>query len=165
MTRLRFFVHGRARGQGSKRVITHRHTGKPALIESAGAGLRAWREDVKAQALRTRNGCAYAFPVPRDTPVSVYLDFILQRPASMPKGRVGPTTKPDIDKVTRACLDALTGVIYTDDAQVIELVATKDYGTPIGVAIDIEFTETPCPPTPSTPMPRRARSRGTAATA
>jgi crossover junction endodeoxyribonuclease RusA len=51
--------------------------------------------------------------------------------------RSAKTTPPDLDKVGRALMDALTGVVYRDDAQVIRLDAGKSYGDP-GVAITIE---------------------------
>jgi Holliday junction resolvase RusA-like endonuclease len=38
-----------------------------------------------------------------------------------------PTTKPDLDKLARAVLDALTGVYYLDDAQVVSLDLQKAY--------------------------------------
>jgi Holliday junction resolvase RusA-like endonuclease len=42
-----------------------------------------------------------------------------------------PTVKPDIDKLCRAILDALTdsGAIFDDDSQVVQLVASKNYST------------------------------------
>lgn len=39
------------------------------------------------------------------------------------------TTPPDIDKLTRACLDALTAVVWRDDAQVVKTVVGKRYET------------------------------------
>ena len=38
------------------------------------------------------------------------------------------TTKPDADKLSRAILDSLTGVVWKDDSQVIDLRARKVYG-------------------------------------
>lgn len=38
-----------------------------------------------------------------------------------------PWHKPDIDKLERALLDALTGLVYTDDAQVTTLVVEKTW--------------------------------------
>jgi Holliday junction resolvase RusA-like endonuclease len=43
----------------------------------------------------------------------------------MPIGRVG-----DIDKLSRAVLDTLSGVIIADDSQVVRLYVTKLYGIP-----------------------------------
>jgi Holliday junction resolvase RusA-like endonuclease len=42
---------------------------------------------------------------------------------------VFPNVKPDLDNVVKAVLDALNGVVYLDDAQVVNLVATKRYAT------------------------------------
>ena len=58
----------------------------------------------------------------------------------IPKDRLGePTTPPDIDKLIRAGLDALTAVAYRDDAQVTFVRAWKRYcgwGVP-GVMVPI----------------------------
>jgi Holliday junction resolvase RusA-like endonuclease len=39
-----------------------------------------------------------------------------------------PTTKPDIDNAAKAILDALNGVCYLDDKQVVQLLVIKEYG-------------------------------------
>jgi Holliday junction resolvase RusA-like endonuclease len=44
-------------------------------------------------------------------------------------GEIYPQVKPDLDNVMKAVLDALNGVVYADDSQVINLVATKRYST------------------------------------
>lgn len=36
-----------------------------------------------------------------------------------------PTRRPDVDKLARAVLDALTGIVYHDDSQVVRLNAIK----------------------------------------
>jgi len=38
-----------------------------------------------------------------------------------------PAVAPDIDKLLRAVSDALTGVGYMDDAQIVEVYASKIY--------------------------------------
>ena len=45
--------------------------------------------------------------------------------------------RPDLDKLQRAVLDALTGVLFSDDGQVVQLAAVKQYGQP-GVHIVAE---------------------------
>lgn len=60
-------------------------------------------------------------------PVRVWANFYLTRPKSCPKRRVYPTVKPDIDKLTRALFDALTGVVWADDALVVEHHIRKVY--------------------------------------
>jgi Holliday junction resolvase RusA-like endonuclease len=58
-------------------------------------------------------------------PVSLLISFYL------PKGKTVkrdlPTTKPDIDKLLRCVLDALTGIVYKDDGQVVGVLCFKRY--------------------------------------
>ncbi len=60
-------------------------------------------------------------------PVRVSATFQFTRPRGK-QTRPLPTVKPDIDKLARALLDALTGVAYVDDNQVVELQVNKSYG-------------------------------------
>lgn len=66
---------------------------------------------------------------PWEGPVSVALTFYLPRPKSLPKRVRQPATRPDIDKLVRAVLDALTGIVFGDDGQVVSLAASKRYAT------------------------------------
>ena len=55
---------------------------------------------------------------------------------------IRPTKKPDIDNVTKIVLDALNGVAFVDDAQVIEVLASKYFSSEPRVEIRVqEFTE------------------------
>ncbi len=47
--------------------------------------------------------------------------------AAMLAGEICPTKKPDIDNVVKSILDALNGVAYSDDKQVVRLTAVKRY--------------------------------------
>lgn len=47
--------------------------------------------------------------------------------ADMLSGRLRPMKKPDADNVAKIVLDALNGVAYQDDAQVVELVISKKW--------------------------------------
>lgn len=74
---------------------------------------------------------------PFDTPMQLQVSCYYQIPKSWPKrlkqealdGDVFPKVKPDLDNVVKAILDAMNGIVYQDDAQVINLVATKRYAT------------------------------------
>lgn len=44
-------------------------------------------------------------------------------------GRFRPSI-PDIDNITKTVLDALNGIAWKDDAQIVVLHVTKKYGTP-----------------------------------
>jgi crossover junction endodeoxyribonuclease RusA len=78
---------------------------------------------------------------PYTGPVVLRLSFVLPRPKSAPKARVLPATKrPDCDKLARACFDAMSGVCYLDDAQVVDFRASKQvalYGDGPGCYITV----------------------------
>lgn len=123
-----FQVHGLPIPQGSTRAwVVH---GKP-IITSSAKGLATWRRLVADVAQD------YAPAEPWDGPVGIELHFGLPKPKSAPKRkRVWPDKRPDLDKLTRAVLDALTYVVFADDSQVVEIRASKDYGAP-GVVVEI----------------------------
>jgi len=115
-----FFVPGIPAPQGSKRAFV---VGKRAVLVESSKACKPWRDSVRAAALEATQGAA-----PLSGPLSVSVAFILPRPKSVPKGRLGwPATKPDIDKLLRSTLDGLTAVLFGDDSQVVEVAATKRY--------------------------------------
>lgn len=122
-----FFVPGTPAPQGSKRYVGHRANRYgsdpskrlPVLVESS-AKVAPWRAVVaQVAALKTRDI--------EDGPVSVEVEFILPRPKSLPKRITHMVKKPDLDKLVRSTLDALSGVSYADDNRVTRLIASKRY--------------------------------------
>ena len=59
--------------------------------------------------------------------VVVSVVFGFPRPTGRDRGRLSPCVRPDVDKLARALLDALTGVAYDDDGQVVCLSVRKVY--------------------------------------
>lgn len=98
------------------------------VVHNKSAELMAWRSLV-AKAARIA-GCT-----PIDGPISITLRFRYTRPKSV--SRRLPTVPPDLDKQIRSILDALTGVAYVDDSQVVSINATKEYGSPAGVSVEL----------------------------
>jgi crossover junction endodeoxyribonuclease RusA len=126
-------VAGLPATQGSKRAFVVK--GRPVVTEAAGDQLKAWR-----YALAVEGRQAWPFDRPLLTgPLAVRLAFGLRKPVSAPKTRrtwpIGARSG-DVDKLARAALDALTGVIWLDDGQVVELCVSKDYGPP-GVGVEV----------------------------
>lgn len=109
------WVQGLPIAQGSKNA--YNRGGRIVLVESA-KGLKAWRETVAHVAGLSKR------EITRD---AVRLQLLFLMPAPKKLVRKYPTTKPDLDKLARACLDALTGVWYVDDAQVVSLTVEKAY--------------------------------------
>ena len=75
-------------------------------------------------------------------PLDVHVDIFMSVPASKPKkwkadalaGLIRPTKKPDADNFAK-CLDACNLVVWSDDAQIVELRVSKFYSeTPAFVA-------------------------------
>ena len=63
-----------------------------------------------------------------DGPVGLEATFYLPCPKSAPKRQPAfPAKRPDLDKLVRVVADALSGVLWHDDAQVTALVARKRY--------------------------------------
>jgi Holliday junction resolvase RusA-like endonuclease len=88
------------------------------VIHNRSRQLKQWRTTI-----------AHAFPTnPITDPISLTLRFQIARKRTVT--RPLPTVAPDLDKLSRAVLDALTGILYRDDSQVIELRASKTYDTP-----------------------------------
>jgi Holliday junction resolvase RusA-like endonuclease len=82
---------------------------------------------------------------PLETPLSVTLIVHVGVPASYSKkrttacliGEEWPTKKPDIDNIAKAFLDAMNGIVYKDDVQVIRLHVYKKYSIEPGVHITV----------------------------
>lgn len=73
---------------------------------------------------------------PQENAVSLVLEFFMPRPKSVKKTTNSiHLTKPDLDKLARTVLDALTGIAYKDDSQVICCTLIKKYGNKPGVKI------------------------------
>lgn len=110
------FVPGLPIAQGSKNA--YKRGTKIVLVETA-KGLKEWRATVAEYA------AILEYDVLDEEAITITLMFML--PAPKKTKRRYPTTKPDIDKLSRAILDALTGVWYKDDSQVVKLEAEKVY--------------------------------------
>lgn len=53
-------------------------------------------------------------------------------------GQITPTTKPDIDNYLKGVKDALKGVIWKDDSQVVEVFARKRYSARPRIEVKIK---------------------------
>lgn len=60
-------------------------------------------------------------------PLEVTIAFYLVKPKSKPKYKIWADVRPDLDNYIKAVKDALKGVVYRDDAQVVALTAYKRY--------------------------------------
>lgn len=107
------FIPGQPAPQGSTKIV---HRGTRPVITSDNRATMPWRATVAASVRQQLRTGVIPFA---EGPVQLGLLFVMKRRVNEPK-RVTPphTRKPDLDKLTRAVLDALSGTLYTDDAQV-----------------------------------------------
>lgn len=149
-----FFVPGIAKPSGSKRGFALKkggiYTGRVAMVDMSGGKGKDWRHDVKSAARD-----AYAGPLLAG-PLFLSLTFYVTRPKNhfgsgkntallKADAALFPTTRPDVTKLIRSVEDALTGLVYEDDSQIVTQVAEKRYADKPGCQITIA-PATPQPP-------------------
>lgn len=133
MNELTFTAFGTPQPQGSaKGFAFRRKNGTTGVaITSDNAKLKPYRHTLTQVALMELQRNDLVAPLcARVVPVEVTIVWTLAKPKSTPKRVTSPTKKPDADKLLRAVLDSLTGIAYEDDAQVVRVIAEKQYGSP-----------------------------------
>jgi Holliday junction resolvase RusA-like endonuclease len=121
--------------QGSMKALMPKG-GRFPVVMSDNKRTMPWRQQIAGTALATMNELDYR-KCDRSLPIAVELCFVFEKPKSAKKSIIAKTTKPDVDKLARNVLDALTGVVFEDDSQVTELKAVKVFGDTPGVNIRI----------------------------
>lgn len=119
---IEFWVPGTPVPQGSSRAFIK---GGRAVLVSRTRPLIAWRRAISDEAERTMK-----MQQPWHGPVTLTLTFYRSPIKDKRKLQDPPTSRPDLDKLIRAALDALTGIVYWDDSQVTTILAEKRWGRP-----------------------------------
>jgi len=136
---IKFTVYAKPEPQGSSRAFV---VNGRASVTSANRNLKPYRQELTNTAkvvLLDQNILApYAG---KHVPVRVEMAFYLERPVSIPKKRKRMVVLPDCDKLIRATADALKGLMFADDAQIVEIQASKHYGSPERVEITVQILE------------------------
>ena len=60
-------------------------------------------------------------------PISLSLEFVLMRPKSVGKRRGWPIVRPDLSNLAKGFDDAMTGILWKDDAQIVDARVEKRY--------------------------------------
>ena len=126
-------------------VLPGKMGAKPrAILTSDNKKLKPYRGEVTREAMVALGKAGIAEPfAEKHVPVSIIFDFYLQKPESAPKKRECPSVKPDLSKLIRSTEDAMTGILYADDAQVVSIEARKHYGTPERVEVSVRTIDRP----------------------
>lgn len=137
-----FFVPGTPVPKGSAKAFVIKGTNRAIVTQTNRDKQKPWASLISLTAKQ-------AYPEMLHGPISLSLSFTMPRP----KGHYGTgknsnvvksgapswhTSKPDLDKLVRCVKDALTGIVWLDDSQVVRLAnVTKTYGTAPGVYIEV----------------------------
>lgn len=132
----RWWVPGVPAPKGSARAVISRSTGKALLLASGSDG-NARAQTAWSNAVGWATRAAWR-GLPLLGAVAIAIEFHL--PAPKRRTRAAPTVKPDLDKLLRSTLDAMTGLAYHDDAQIVDAHPRKVYAGADGPGAWIEIT-------------------------
>jgi Holliday junction resolvase RusA-like endonuclease len=136
------FVPGEPKPGGSKRAVTNKRTGRIMVIDACKMSAD-WKRSVALF-------CSVEY---RDEPVAGPVECEVTFYRARPKSHYGtgrneqqlkesapryPTGKPDVLKLMRSTEDALTGIIWLDDAQIVTETIRKRYGSSPGARIVVK---------------------------
>lgn len=138
MKTYQFVVEGQPKGKGRPRFTT------------SGGYPRTYTPNETRQYEELIRECFFEQvkePVDRDKIDTIQILAYYQVPASESKkrkqlmidGKIPPTVKPDLDNVIKVVLDALNGLAYNDDKQLLNIYASKFYGAKPMLAV--QFSE------------------------
>ena len=155
-----FEVVGQPATQGSKKsaaIYRRGPDGRPQAVTTADGRVvtRTMDDNPKTAEWKQQVSSAARLAFGRDRqllhgPVALFLRFVRPRPKShygsgRNAGRLKdwalhaqPTSKPDSLKLARAVEDALTGVVWRDDSQVVRHEIRKCYGSHFVVYVQIQ---------------------------
>lgn len=135
---IEFTVVGRPVPAGSKRAFKAKNSDAIIVADSSGARGKSWRQEVSAAAAAAMEGAEMLLG-----PVSMTVVFYRARPKAHYRadGSVKdnapryPVARPDVLKLARAVEDAMTGIVFRDDAQIVGESLLKRWGEPERVEV------------------------------
>lgn len=129
MSAVSFTVYGQAAPAGSK-TVGFAKSGRHFVRDSSGKRGSDWRRNVAQAAGIAMQGRGLL-----EGPLTLDVIFSVVRP----KGHFGvrglrpsapsfPTVKPDVTKLLRSVEDAMEGIVFRNDSQIVHQTAQKVYG-------------------------------------
>lgn len=122
--KIMFEVKGKPQGKQRPRILKSGHRFTPRKTTD-------YEQLVKLRYLEAAKG----FKFEKDVPLEIEIQATFKPPKTvsnktrfkMLEDKILPTKKPDVDNIAKIILDALNGVAYHDDSQVIFLRLSKYY--------------------------------------
>lgn len=141
-----FFFHlvvaGRPQGKALKARMAGKHA-KIALTNNTAKEMAVLRESAR---IKMGDRAPHEGPLIaevwayKQTPTS----FSKAKAAAAVRGEVAPTSKPDCDNLQKSIGDSLNGIVYRDDAQIVDLHVYKRFSATARTVITLRsFTGDP----------------------
>ncbi len=139
---LSFFVPGHPKPGGSKRGFYIQKLKRVVITEDCKHS-KDWRAVVALKAAEVMAGVMGGRP-PLEGPLEVAIRFQVARPQShfgkrglKPSAPKLPAKKPDLTKLWRSTEDALTGIVWKDDSQIVHQTISKSFSDQPGCYIEV----------------------------
>ena len=140
MKSVSFHVPGKPQGKARARTFYNPNAGKHMSMTPESTVL--YENLIKTMYICAAKGCKFE----RDTPVTLCIvaRYIPAKSTSKKKmqqmleGEILPLKKPDMDNIVKVIADALNGVAYLDDSQIVLVKAKKVYSAVEGIDVVVE---------------------------
>ena len=142
--RIEFDILPKAQSRPRTRVVT-RKDGRPYPVIYEPSGCTAYKKALKVLALKQ-----YRNPLLKG-PIKVVMIFKMPLPYRFNQsqkedalqGLIVPVSKPDGDNMEKALLDAMNGLLWSDDSQIVECRWNKIYSEKPGIILQFEEVKKP----------------------
>lgn len=129
-----FFVPGKPQGKGRPRAVARGKFVRMYTPEKT-ASYESTVALAASQAMAGRALFAGAVSVVMQIALPIPASWSKKKQAQAAADQLLPTTKPDADNTVKAVFDAINGVVWGDDTQVVDLLVRKRYRARPGVSV------------------------------
>lgn len=130
---IRFSVQCEPTPQGRHRTVTHGKGGKPLPFPKRYVD----EKSTNMRAILVAAAQEHRPPVPMECPLILFVTVRKMKPKSYARKRWAWTVTPDLDNFVKI-IDCFNGILWRDDAQIIEIHARKEYAPTPGFDFQIE---------------------------
>lgn len=140
MRTVMFHVPGKPQGKARARTFYSPQAGRSVSVTPENTVL--YENLIKDRYLQQANGCYMEAGIP--VTLRIVARFLppksvsKKRKSDMLEGRELPLKKPDMDNIVKVVADALNGIAYRDDTQIVYVIAKKAYSAVEGLDITVE---------------------------
>ena len=129
---LNFVAFGLPSPGGSKSAFRNPRTGKIVVVDAGGKKTRTWRTAVAHAARAAMAGSDLMQP-----PLCLVIEFRMPRPKHHYRSNgeikldapIVPIVRPDLTKLLRSTEDAMTGIVWKDDAEISQQNIFRTYSS------------------------------------